>query len=135
MGKHITLVAILKITFGILGLLTALLVSIAFIWSGVLLGIEDCDIFRCTPDEVKAVLLVVLPAILLFFTAFSAFKIIGGIGLLQHKPWARILVLILACIDLIDIPIGTAIGIYSLWVLIQDETVKLFQPDTDTEED
>ena len=28
--------------------------------------------------------------------------------------------------ELLNIPIGIAIGIYSIWVLVQDETAKLF---------
>ena len=53
---------------------------------------------------------------------------IGGIYLLKHRPWARILVLVLGFINLIEIPIGTALGIYTLWVLFKDETIKLFTP-------
>jgi hypothetical protein len=34
--------------------------------------------------------------------------------------------MILAVIDLLNIPIGTAVGVYSLWVLLQPETEKLF---------
>jgi hypothetical protein len=45
---------------------------------------------------------------------------------MKRKPWARILVLILACLDLLIIPIGTLIGIYELWVLLNEETVKIF---------
>ena len=48
--------------------------------------------------------------------------IIGGIGILRLWPWARYLVLILAVLHLFNIPIGTLAGVYSIWVLIQDET-------------
>ena len=60
--------------------------------------------------------------------AVSIPGIIGGIGLLNHYPWARILVLILGILKLINIPIGTALGIYTIWVLLNDETEKLFAP-------
>jgi hypothetical protein len=46
--------------------------------------------------------------------------------LLKYKSWARYLVLVLAILDLLNIPIGTAIGVYSIWVLAQDETAKMF---------
>ena len=36
--------------------------------------------------------------------------LIGGIGLLQFKPWARILAIILSALDLFNIPFGTALG-------------------------
>ena len=53
-------------------------------------------------------------------------NIVGGIGLLKGKNWARVLVIFLAVLDLIDFPIGTAIGVYTLWVLLNSETSELF---------
>jgi hypothetical protein len=52
--------------------------------------------------------------------------IIGGIALLRYKPWARVLVLVMSAIGLLNIPIGTGVGIYSFWVLTRDETDELF---------
>jgi predicted nucleic acid-binding Zn ribbon protein len=43
---------------------------------------------------------------------------IGGWGLLQRDPWARVLLLVLAFISLIHPPFGTALGVYTLWVLL-----------------
>ena len=34
------------------------------------------------------------------------------------EPWARVLALILAFLDLINVPFGTALGVYTLWVLL-----------------
>jgi hypothetical protein len=62
-----------------------------------------------------------------FITLISVPDIIAGIGLLKRKSWARILALIIACIDLIMIPIGTIIGAYCIWVLVHDGTMKLFE--------
>jgi hypothetical protein len=42
----------------------------------------------------------------------------AGFGLLEHRAWARPLAIVLAFISLIKIPIGTALGIYTLWVLL-----------------
>ncbi|HVO63974.1 MAG TPA: hypothetical protein VMT53_23835 [Terriglobales bacterium] len=42
----------------------------------------------------------------------------AGWGLLQREPWARILALIVAFLALLNIPVGTALGIYTLWVLL-----------------
>jgi hypothetical protein len=52
--------------------------------------------------------------------------LIAGIGLLQFKPWARILAIIVSALDLIHIPLGTALGIYGFWVLLSRETEMLF---------
>ena len=44
--------------------------------------------------------------------------IIAGWGLLDRQPWARILALILGFLSLLHFPLGTALGIYTLWVLL-----------------
>jgi hypothetical protein len=44
--------------------------------------------------------------------------VIAGWGLLERQPWARTLSIVLACFNLIDMPFGTALGIYTLWVLL-----------------
>ena len=58
---------------------------------------------------------------------FSIPDLIAGIGLLKYKEWARILTIVLSIINLINIPIGTIIGGYSLWVLLSGDTIVLFQ--------
>ena len=44
--------------------------------------------------------------------------IIAGIGLMDRRSWARVLAIILGFVSLIHIPFGTALGIYTLWVLM-----------------
>ena len=48
-------------------------------------------------------------------TALLGFLV--GWGLLDRRPWARILAIVFGCVKLIEIPVGTALGIYTLWVL------------------
>lgn len=50
---------------------------------------------------------------------FSIPSIISGIGLLNNKSWALTLILVLGCFKLFSFPIGTAIGIYTIWVYSQ----------------
>ena len=44
--------------------------------------------------------------------------IIAGWGLLAGQSWARILMIVLGALDLLNFPIGTALGIYTLWALL-----------------
>ena len=44
-----------------------------------------------------------------------------GLGLMQRAPWARTAAIILAVLALFHPPLGTALGVYSLWVLLADE--------------
>jgi hypothetical protein len=63
-----------------------------------------------------------------FFGIFSLPSLITGYGLLNYKPWARIVGIVLSAISLIVIPFGTIIGAYGLWVLLSKETERLFSP-------
>jgi hypothetical protein len=53
--------------------------------------------------------------------------LIGGYGLLKYWNWARILVIVIAILNLFNFPFGTALGVYSLWVLFKPEVVRLFE--------
>lgn len=116
MEKHLTLVAVLNIGFGVLGILAALIVFVILVGAGIISGDE----------EAMTITSIVGTAIAGFLTITSIPQIIGGIGLLKRWQWARILMLIIAVLDLFNIPFGTCIGIYTLWVLLNDETAKLF---------
>ena len=47
----------------------------------------------------------------------AALAILAGYGLLQRRPWGRTLAIVAAILALVKIPFGTALGIYTLWVL------------------
>ena len=65
-------------------------------------------------------------ALAAFFGIFSLPSLITGYGLINYKPWARIVGIVLSAISLIFIPFGTIIGAYGLWVLLSKETERLF---------
>ena len=118
MKKHVTLVAALQIGFSTMGILGAMVVFFVFSFAGSF--VSDVDI----AGEVMSFLGTFLPSMLLLL---SLAGLIGGIGLLRFQRWARVLVMIMAAIGCFVFPVGTVIGIYSLWVLMQDETMKLFR--------
>lgn len=68
--------------------------------------------------ELVARLLQLLPVIIVVF--FSIPSIIAGIGLLYKQSWALILALILGCFKLFSFPLGTALGVYTIWVYAED---------------
>jgi len=53
--------------------------------------------------------------------------LVAGWGLLDRQPWARMLAIVLGCVNLIDMPFGTAIGIYTLWVLLPAESEREYR--------
>jgi hypothetical protein len=122
MERHVTLVGALHIGYSAFQLLGGL-IAFTFIVGGGLIGG-----FVSEDEIVIPITLFVGTTIGVFVLLFSVPGIIGGVGLLKHKSWARYMVLVLSVLALVNIPIGIAIGIYSIWVLVQDETAKLFGP-------
>jgi hypothetical protein len=117
MKKHIELIAILHIVYHSFGFITALVV-VTIIGGG---GLISGDEF------VIAITLAVALIMSSIILVFSIPGIIGGIGLLKMRPWARILTLIMGFLALLEIPFGTALGIYTIWALMNDKTIKLFK--------
>jgi len=42
----------------------------------------------------------------------------AGWGLLKLRPWGRVVAIVMAFLVLLNMPFGTALGIYTLWVLL-----------------
>jgi hypothetical protein len=118
MKKHVTVVGAIHIGFGILGLIGAVAVFFALNFAKGFVENEEI------PTMVLKFLSLSLPLLIGFL---STLGLVGGIGLLAFKPWARYLVIVVAALGCLNIPIGTLKGVYSLWVLLQDETIKLFE--------
>jgi len=70
------------------------------------------------PPDVNLWLHPLLLAIGIVILVKSAAGFLAGWGLLQREPWARILALVVGFISLLNIPLGTVLGIYTLWVLL-----------------
>jgi hypothetical protein len=117
MKKHVTVVGAIHIGFGLLGLIAAVATFFVFTFLIGVVGNEDI------PVTLFKILRISVP-ILVGFN--STLGLVGGIGLLTFQPWARFVVIIAASLGCLNIPIGTLKGVYSLWVLLQDDTIKLF---------
>jgi hypothetical protein len=108
-GGHVRLLGILWLAISALRLIPGLFL-IAFATP------------RLFPPEVPAFVQALLPAIGLVFLICAAIGIAAGWGLLAHQPWARMLTIVFGALSLMEIPFGTALGIYSLWVLLPAES-------------
>lgn len=118
MKKHVTVVGAIHIGFGVLGLIAAIAVFFALHFAKGFVPDED------VPTMVLSFLSISLP---LLIGSMSTLGLVGGIGLLSYQSWARYLVIVVAALGCLNIPIGTLKGVYSLWVLLQDDTIKLFE--------
>ena len=119
MKKHVTVVGAIHIGFGILGLIGAVAAFFA---------LQFAKGFIPDQEEVPIIVLNFLAVSLPLLIGFmSTLGLVGGIGLLSYMSWARYLIIVVAALGCLNIPIGTLKGVYSLWVLLQDDTVKLFE--------
>lgn len=125
METHVKVLGILNIILGAFGLVAALIILLVFGGVAGILGAAAHE----DPDARVAIPIITIVGAGVFFLILllSIPDIIAGIGLLQFKPWARILTIILSVLHLIHIPFGTAVGIYGLWVLLSGGTEQLFQ--------
>lgn len=120
MKKHVTAVGAIQIGFGSLGLIAS--VGAYILFSNLLDFIPKDGM----PEFAASFLSYLFKALPIVLGCISLLGLVGGIGVLSYKPWARIMVIIVAVIGCLNIPIGTLAGVYSIWVMMQDETLKLF---------
>jgi hypothetical protein len=122
MEQHIKVLSVLFVLFGVLGVV--FVVVIVIFGAGAVGSILVSD----TSEEARAASGVIgacFTVIAILFAALSIPSIIAGWGLSQRKSWARILTIILGVLALPHMPIGTALGIYAIIVMFNDETKTL----------
>jgi tetrahydromethanopterin S-methyltransferase subunit D len=62
----------------------------------------------------------------LLMAALGLPGLLAGYGLLTRKPSARVLAIVVGILSLVNFPVGTAIGIYTVWVLTQPTATEYF---------
>jgi hypothetical protein len=121
MQQHITVVGALRIGSAILWIMVAGTILLLLIGPGIIAQCADGD------GEALVILTAIAFPLAFFFILSAALNIVGGIGILKHRNWARYLVMILSVLDIFNFPIGTALGIYCIWALAHNETARLFE--------
>jgi hypothetical protein len=111
MKTHIQIVAVLHIAFGVLSLLAAIAV---FAFMGLAGGIVVSQ-----GEQAAAGILGIVAVVVGGFLAVLALPgIIGGWGLYAGRSWGRPVVLVLGALHILNVPFGTALGIYTFWALL-----------------
>lgn len=117
MESHKKVLGILYIISGIL--LLMFIVFLSFFLSTILsLVSQELDSSEAQILDLVSGILRFIPAFIILL--FSIPSIIAGIGLLYQQKWALVLALILGCFKLFSFPIGTALGVYTIWVYAED---------------
>ena len=73
-----------------------------------------------------AILSVVGASVGILMMVLALPTLLAGYGLLTGKSWGRILAIVVGVLGLLNFPIGTLIGVYTLWVLLQEDAAPYF---------
>jgi len=124
MAEHVKILGILHLVYGILGVLAGIIVLVIFGGLAGLVSVAD----RSGDSLIAVPILGGIGAfVFILLLALSLPGIIAGFGLLQLRPWARMLTIVLSALELMSVPLGTVLGIYGLWVLLSPGGEQLFR--------
>ncbi|HEX7049834.1 MAG TPA: hypothetical protein VF188_06435 [Longimicrobiales bacterium] len=119
MRTHVAVLGWLQILLGVLDLLMALAIFGIIAGFGLVAGLSG--------EPSVPIITGVLGTVIGFLVVLTGLpNLVAGFGLLAHKNWARILALILAVFNVLKFPWGTALAVYTFWVLLHRETKRLF---------
>ena len=122
MRPHLTILAVLHFVLSLFGLFTAGIILVSTLAAGAFLGVQH------TPDVPGMTGLLVGTVGTIVAVVFGALALPGlalAYGLYKRRPWARPLGLVLGAINLLHFPLGTIVGAYTLWAMLQSETTML----------
>ena len=113
-----------KKVLGILYVISAALtITAMFLLKAILSIVFSFALDKADPDDRMVIdmilsLLQFLPYLIVIFISIPT--LIAGIGLLTRQGWAPLFALIMGCLKLFSFPIGTAIGVYAIWIYSED---------------
>jgi hypothetical protein len=131
MEKHITLVGVLNIAY------RAFILLWAFIFFALAAGFSrvfqylmrtEAVHMHDVPFEILDIVPFILTLVGTLMFVVSVIGIIGGVAVLKRKEWGRIVLLVVSFFNLAHVPLGTALGVYTIWALLNDDTIRAFRP-------
>jgi hypothetical protein len=125
MGSHVDFVGVLFIVWGLLTTLVG--VSTLALGVGAVALITSTSRGGGAGGFAAGVTAAVFTALAIIAILWGAAHVVVGVPLRRHRPWARLMALMLGSVDLLLLPYGTALGVYALWVLLNEEGKALFE--------
>ena|SRR5438874_865111 len=116
MRQHVPILGWCFVVYHAILALIGICVGVIVVVAGAISGERHAMLITGTVGVFVAGLLIVL----------SLPGIICGLGILKFRPWARILAIILGVLHLLSFPFGTALGVYTLVVMMNAEVATLF---------
>jgi hypothetical protein len=125
MKTQVDLVGILFIVWGLLTTLVGV--------STLALGIGAVALIASAArggggDLAAGVTAAAFTALAIIAIVWGAAHVVVGVPLRRHRPWSRLVALMLGAVDLLLLPYGTALGVYAMWILLNEDAKRLFQP-------
>lgn len=125
MKRHVDFLSTLYLAWGAIFALVAL-AGFALAGGAAAIATSSGPV-RFGSDIAARLTAVTLAALSVIALAWGALHLWVGRFLKSHRPAARLLALGLAVGNLVLLPFGTALGGYACWVLLQDESRKMFE--------
>ena len=124
LDNHKRILGILYLISGVLSVFGMLLLNAFF---SVIFSFALQDVNEDERQAVEFAMSIVqyVPVFVILF--FSVPTLIAAFGLLTRKTWATLFALIVGCLKLFSFPIGTAMGVYSIWIWSEEEKLKKSQ--------
>ena len=113
-AEHVHLLAILWFVMGAMWLIPATIMAVLAAVITLPMAIHGAEKIAFVFAPGLFVLLCVV------FLVSAALRFVAGWGLLKMQPWGRTFALVMAFLALIHPPLDTALGIYTLFVLLPD---------------
>lgn len=126
MEIHVRNVGLILFYLGIVMGVTAVIVLVSFGGMSGLLLLDDPFYKRSDLASIPVSRLLTAAGVI-FSIVIAAPLSIAGSGILRWRPWARILGMLLSAVNMLLFPIGTAVGLYAIWVLSDETTEFLFE--------
>jgi len=126
MTRHVDLLAVFYLFWGALSLVAGTAILVLAI--GAVAIITSAERAALGPDLAAGL----TAGIFFMFAAgglvWGGIHLVTGFALRHHRPWARLAGLGLAVLNLFFLPLGTALAVYTFWVLLSEQTRRLFEP-------
>ena len=126
MTRHIDLLAVFHQMWGALALVAGTAVLVLAV--GALAIVTSAERAALGPDVGGELTVGFFFSFAVTALAWGGIHLWTGFSLRAHKAWARLVGLALAVLNLFFLPVGTALAVYTFWVLLSNETRRLFEP-------
>lgn len=124
MKSHVDFVAVLFIVWGLLTVLIG--VSMLSLGVGAIALITSANRGSGGSPVAAGITAAAFLTLAIIAILWGTAHVVVGVPLRRGRPWSRLVALMLGSVDLLLLPYGTGIGVYTLYVLLHEKGKALF---------